>query len=74
MFSIVETDRILSYYAFMFTLIMPFALGYSVFMPDNWDTATFFFSYTIIGVLPFLFVIWKVLHRTRVRLFDVVIC
>ncbi|SJL17266.1 related to carnitine transport protein [Armillaria ostoyae] len=54
-----------AYYAFMFTLIMPFALGYSVFLPDNWDTATFFFSYTIIGVLPILFVIWKVLHRTR---------
>ncbi len=58
----------------MFTLIMPFALGYSVFMPDNWDTATFFFSYTIIGVLPILFIIWKVLHHTRVRLFNVILC
>ncbi|SJL18049.1 uncharacterized protein ARMOST_21620 [Armillaria ostoyae] len=48
-----------SYYAFAFTPIMPFILGYSVFMPGNWDTMTFFFSYTIIGVLPILFIIWK---------------
>ncbi|PBK60400.1 general amino acid permease AGP2 [Armillaria solidipes] len=53
------------YYAFAFTLIMPFILGYSVFMPGNWDTTTFFFSYTIIGVLPILFIVWKVLHCTR---------
>ncbi|KAK0437275.1 general amino acid permease AGP2 [Desarmillaria tabescens] len=53
------------YYAFGFTLIMPFILGYSVFMPGNWDTTTFFFSYTIIGVLPILFIVWKALHRTR---------
>ncbi|PBK80721.1 general amino acid permease AGP2 [Armillaria gallica] len=53
------------YYAFAFTLIMPFILGYSVFMPGNWDTTTFFFSYTIIGILPILFIVWKVLHRTR---------
>ncbi|KAK0219515.1 putative carnitine transport protein [Armillaria nabsnona] len=53
------------YYAFAFTLIMPFILGYSVFMPGNWDTTTFFFSYTIIGVLPILFIVWKILHRTR---------
>ncbi|KAK0435589.1 uncharacterized protein EV420DRAFT_298932 [Desarmillaria tabescens] len=45
------------YYAFGFTLIMPFILGYSVFMPGNWDTTTFFFSYTIIGVLPILFIV-----------------
>ncbi|KAK0479452.1 general amino acid permease AGP2 [Armillaria luteobubalina] len=53
------------YYAFALTLIMPFILGYSVFMPGNWDTTTFFFSYTIIGVLPILFIVWKVLHRTH---------
>ncbi|KAK0191765.1 putative carnitine transport protein [Armillaria mellea] len=53
------------YYAFAFTLIMPFILGYSVFMPGNWDTTTFFFSYTIVGVLPILFIVWKILHRTR---------
>ncbi|KAK0430676.1 amino acid permease/ SLC12A domain-containing protein [Armillaria borealis] len=58
------------YYAFAFTLIMPFILGYSVFMPGNWDTTTFFFSYTIVGVLPILFIVWKVLHRTRVHLFQ----
>ncbi|KAK0435871.1 general amino acid permease AGP2 [Armillaria borealis] len=53
------------YYTFAFTLIMPFVLRYSVFMPGNWDTTTFFFSYTIIGVLPILFIVWKVLHHTR---------
>ncbi|SJL18075.1 related to general amino acid permease (Agp2) [Armillaria ostoyae] len=52
------------YYASAFTLIMPFILGYSVFMPGNWDTTTFFFSYTIVGILPILFIIWKVLHCT----------
>ncbi|KAK0492668.1 general amino acid permease AGP2 [Armillaria luteobubalina] len=53
------------YYAFALTLIMPLILGYSVFMPGNWDTTMFFFSYTIIGVLPILFIVWKVLHRTH---------
>ncbi len=43
-------------------------------MPGNWDTTTFFFSYTIIGVLPILFIVWKVLHRTRVCLFWCIIC
>ncbi|KAK0434866.1 uncharacterized protein EV420DRAFT_1488369, partial [Desarmillaria tabescens] len=55
--SLVKADHVRSYYAFGFTLIMPFILGYSVFMPGNWDTTTFFFSYTIIGVLPILFIV-----------------
>lgn len=54
------------YYACCGTLVMAFASGYAVFLPGKWDTATFFFSYTMNGVVPLLFIFWKVIHKTRV--------
>ena len=47
---------------------MAFVEGYTVFLPGKWDVPTFLFSYTMIGVLPALFVVWKVVHKTHVSL------
>lgn len=48
---------------------MAFVGGYTVFLPGNWDITTFFFSYAMIGIVPVLFVFWKIVHRTQVRRF-----
>jgi len=55
------------YYALCGTLIMAFVSGYTVFLPGKWDTTTFFFSYTMVGLVPLLFIFWKVIARTRWR-------
>ena len=55
----------LAYYALAGCFIMTFVGGYTVFLPGNWDVATFLFSYTMIGVFPVLFIGWKLLKRTR---------
>lgn len=47
---------------------MAFVGGYTVFVDDNWDIPTFLFSYAMIGIVPVLFVAWKLIHRTTVRL------
>ncbi|KAF8197563.1 general amino acid permease AGP2 [Pholiota molesta] len=52
------------YYAFTGTLIMAFVGGYSVFVPGNWNVPSFIFSYAMIGILPVLFIYWKIRHRT----------
>lgn len=44
---------------------MTFVGGYTVFLPGSWDLPTFFFSYTMIGVFPILFVGWKLIKRTK---------
>ena len=44
---------------------MTFVGGYTVFLPGNWSIPTFFFSYTMIAVFPVLFIIWKLLKRTK---------
>lgn len=46
---------------------MAFVGGYEVFLPGKWDVATFFFSYTMIGVFPIVYIGWKLVHRTKVR-------
>ncbi|KAF9496890.1 general amino acid permease AGP2 [Pleurotus eryngii] len=55
-----------AWYAFIGTLTVALISGYEVFLPGRWDVATFFFSYTMIGVLPVLYVFWKVTRRTRI--------
>ncbi|KII88077.1 hypothetical protein PLICRDRAFT_42665 [Plicaturopsis crispa FD-325 SS-3] len=55
------------YYAFIATLTMAFVGGYTVFLPGKWDVPTFLFSYCMIGLVPVLFVCWKVFHRTQWR-------
>ncbi len=44
---------------------MTFVGGYTVFLPGNWDVATFLFSYTMIFVFPVLFIGWKLLKKTK---------
>lgn len=45
--------------------IMTFVGGYTVFLPGFWDVPTFLFSYTMIGIFPLLYVLWKVIHKTK---------
>ena len=47
---------------------MAFVSGYAVFLPGKWNTTTFFFSYTMNFVVPLLFIFWKVVHKTQVRI------
>ncbi|KIK59626.1 hypothetical protein GYMLUDRAFT_74504 [Collybiopsis luxurians FD-317 M1] len=56
-----------AYYGFTGTIIMAFVGGYTVFLPGKWSLPSFFFSYTMIGILPVLFVFWKIYHRTEWR-------
>ncbi|PGH08253.1 hypothetical protein AJ79_06039 [Helicocarpus griseus UAMH5409] len=55
----------LAYYACTGTLIMAFVGGYTVFLPGKWSIPTFFFSYTMIGVCPVLFVGWKLIKKSK---------
>ena len=55
----------LAYYALTGCFIMTFVSGYTVFLPGNWSIPTFFFSYTMIGIFPVLFVGWKIFRRTK---------
>ena len=59
------------YYGFTGTIIMAFVGGYTVFLPGFWDIPTFFFSYTMIGVVPILFLCWKMVHKTEVSAFNI---
>jgi amino acid transporter len=47
---------------------MAFVGGYTVFLPGNWDVTNFIFSYAMIGILPILFIFWKIKNRTKVCL------
>ncbi|KMU87294.1 aromatic amino acid transport protein aroP [Coccidioides immitis H538.4] len=55
----------LAWYAFVGCAVMAVVGGYTVFLPGKWDVPTFLFSYTMIAVVPFLFIGWKVFKRTR---------
>ncbi|KAI4214603.1 MAG: hypothetical protein LQ351_003020 [Letrouitia transgressa] len=54
-----------AWYALSGTFVMTFVGGYTVFLPGQWDIPTFLFSYTMIGVFPLLFIVWKLLKKTR---------
>jgi amino acid transporter len=47
--------------------IMTFLAGYSVFLKGNWKVATFLFCYIMIGIDLVIFVVWKLLKRTKFR-------
>ncbi|KAF4615234.1 hypothetical protein D9613_002639 [Agrocybe pediades] len=53
------------YYAFIGTITMAFVGGYTVFLPGRWDVPSFLFSYMMIGVVPLLFIYWKIRYRTQ---------
>lgn len=39
--------------------------GYSVFLPGNWSVSTFLFSYLMCFIDIAIFIVWKVLKRTK---------
>ncbi|GAP93354.2 putative amino acid permease [Rosellinia necatrix] len=53
-------------YALVATFVFSFLSGYTVFLPGNWDIASFFFSYTAIAAFPILYFGWKIIHRTTI--------
>jgi yeast amino acid transporter len=55
----------LAYYALIGTTVMALVNGYPVFLPGHWNTTTFFFSYTVVGLFPLLFMGWKVAKKTK---------
>lgn len=55
----------LAWYALAACFTMTFVGGYTVFLPGRWSVPTFLFSYTMIGVFPVLFVVWKLLKGTK---------
>ena len=55
----------LAWYALTGCFVMTFVGGYTVFLPGQWSIPTFFFSYTMIGVFPILFVFWKFYKKTK---------
>ncbi|KAI9712010.1 MAG: hypothetical protein M1820_001718 [Bogoriella megaspora] len=69
------TRRSLPYYGYLqpygtwvalvFYVVVLFVRGYTAFLPGKWDIATFFTSYTMVGVGPLLFLGWKIVKRTR---------
>ncbi|KAI1869954.1 uncharacterized protein JN550_005544 [Neoarthrinium moseri] len=54
-----------AWYAFIATFVMAFVGGYTVFLPGRWDLSSFLFSYMMIFIFPVLFIIWKLIHRTK---------
>ncbi|KAL8854609.1 MAG: hypothetical protein Q9221_000644 [Calogaya cf. arnoldii] len=56
----------LAWYAFAGCAVMTLLNGFPVFIKGNWALASFFFSYTMVGVFPVLYFGWKLLKRTRV--------
>ncbi|KAK7439528.1 general amino acid permease agp2 [Stygiomarasmius scandens] len=56
-----------AYYALFFNAIMTFIVGYTVFLPGNWDTPTFVFSYFIIIFSPVCFIWYKIANKTKFK-------
>jgi len=54
-----------TYYALVMCFIFTFVGGYTVFLPGFWDVPTFLFSYFMIFAFPVLFIVWKVIHKTK---------
>lgn len=52
-----------AYFGLFCPFIMMFLAGYPVFV--NWDTPTFLFSYIMIPFNIVLFILWKVIRRTK---------
>jgi amino acid transporter len=54
-----------AWFGLVCTSVMAFVGGYNVFLPGKWKATDFVFSYTMIIVCPILYIIWKVVHRTK---------
>lgn len=55
----------LAWYGLVMCVVMSFVGGYQVFLPGNWDVTTFIFSYAMIFLCPIIFVVWKVVKKTK---------
>lgn len=55
-----------AYYSLVATFVFTFVGGYTVFLPGNWDIASFFFSYTSVVAFPVLYLGWKLIHKTTI--------
>lgn len=58
-------------WACIITLVVVFIMvwlqGYTVFLPGNWDRDTFLFSYMMCFVDIFIFIVWKLIKRTKYK-------
>ena len=54
-----------THFALIMCFIMTFVGGYEVYLRGYWDISTFLFSYTMIGVFLLLYVIWKIVKKTK---------
>jgi amino acid transporter len=61
-------QMVCSYYALTGTIVMTLLGGYEVFLNGNWDVPNFLFSYLMVGVVPVLFVSWKIIKKTKVSI------
>ncbi|KAL6909252.1 amino acid permease/ SLC12A domain-containing protein [Trichoderma evansii] len=58
-----------AYYALVWTFVMAFVGGYTVFLPlpGMWNVADFLFSYLMIFVYPILYFGYKIIRKTEIR-------
>lgn len=56
-----------AYYSLVWTFVMAFVGGWTVFLPGNWDIPTFLFSYMMIFIFPALYVGYKIVMRTKIH-------
>lgn len=54
-----------SYFAMAGTLFMLLAAGYDLFLTGGWDVMWFFLDYGMIAFFVLIFLVWKVLFKTK---------
>jgi yeast amino acid transporter len=54
-----------AWYGLIGTFVMTILSGYTVFLPGNWDVTTFIFSYAMCAITPLIFIVWKVVKKTK---------
>lgn len=54
-----------AWYAVFGTGIMTLILGYNVFISGQWDLASFFLDYVMVGFFILTFTFWKIFKRTK---------
>ncbi|KAK0211298.1 general amino acid permease AGP2 [Desarmillaria ectypa] len=57
----------LALYSLFCSTVMTFATGFTVFLPGQWNTTTFVFSYILVITLPIIFGVYKVIRLTKWR-------
>nr|XP_040726490.1 amino acid permease/ SLC12A domain-containing protein [Protomyces lactucae-debilis]ORY84472.1 amino acid permease/ SLC12A domain-containing protein [Protomyces lactucae-debilis] len=54
-----------AYYSLTAITLMIFLQGYSVFIKGQWDVSNFLFAYFMVGVTPAIYLVWKLVKRTK---------